>query len=40
MWNRRYPLKIVELRRLVEHNVEICGKIVPYKYFWAVLRAP
>lgn len=39
-WDQRYPLKVVEVRRLVEHNVEICGKIIPYKYFWAVLRVP
>lgn len=39
-WNDRYPLKIVKVRRLVEHNVEICGKTIPYKYFWIVLRLP
>jgi SAM-dependent methyltransferase len=39
-WDQHYPLKIVEVRRLVEHNVEICGKTIPYKYFWAVLRLP
>jgi SAM-dependent methyltransferase len=39
-WNNHYPLKIVEVRRLVEHNVEICGKTIPYKYFWVVMRLP
>ena len=39
-WNSRYPLKIVELRRHVEYNVEICGKRIPYKYYWIVFLRP
>jgi SAM-dependent methyltransferase len=36
-WN--YPLKLVEVRRLVESTLEICGQTEPYKYFWIVARS-
>jgi SAM-dependent methyltransferase len=39
-WDDRFPLKIVDIRRNVEHNVEICGERIPYKYFWIVFSKP
>ncbi len=37
-WDAKHPLKTVEVRRHVESNVEICGKKIPYKYYWLVFR--
>lgn len=39
-WDQHYPLKIEECQTLIEHNVEICGSIAPYEYFWIIMRLP
>lgn len=37
-WDSLFPLKINTVERFVEHDIEIYGKKIPYKYFWIVLR--
>lgn len=39
-WNDNHPLKVHRVERHVEHNVEICGKRIPYKYFSIILQLP
>lgn len=39
-WDQNNPLKLKSVRNQVEHNVEICGKTIPYEFFWIVLQSP